>query len=53
MSARKLGRRLAGLALVLAAALGGVGTASAAHAAGGPAHSTTAIATQQMDIVWT
>lgn len=36
MSARRLGRRLAGLVFVLAAVFGGVGAAShAAHGAGG------------------
>ena len=53
MSARKLSRRLAGTALALAAALGGVSMA-AAHSAGGPAKTTTtATAAQSMDIVWT
>ena len=52
MFARKLGRRLAGLALVLAAALGGVGAASVAQAAGGPAESTPVTFTQQ-DLIWT
>jgi len=51
MFARKLGRRLAGLALVLAAALGGVGTASAAQVAGAPVESTATTFTQQ-DLIW-
>jgi hypothetical protein len=51
MFARKLGRRLAGLALVLAAAIGGVSAASAAYAAGGPAESTPVSFTQQ-DFIW-
>jgi len=54
MSARKLGRRIAGLALALAAAMSGVSTATAAQAAGGPAKSdATVLVVQQGDIVWT
>ncbi len=55
MSARKLSR-LAGFALVLAAVFGGVGAASAADKAGGPAKTSTsssAVAGLQLkDIIW-
>jgi hypothetical protein len=51
MSARKLGR-LAGLVFVLATILGGIGAATAAHAAGGSAVVTGAIQAVSFETVW-
>ena len=48
MSARKLGR-VAGLVFVLAAIFGGIGAATAGHAAGGSPAVTSAI---QMETSW-
>jgi len=51
MSARKLSR-LAGLVFVLAAILGGVGAAGAAHETGGAAATTADAQTNLIDVNW-